>query len=263
MKLLLLSGFIICLAASLDGAERSLPKPVVLYSRHFNAQGEERYLPDGTYKDVLEKMQAEFEVRVNSEPLTEKALRGVSVLLIANPSEKAVGSNPPPQHFSAASRLVISNYVRGGGGLFLMGNQENHNLEVEQTNELLRQFGMQFTNIYSDAKALTIPKTTPIIGGLRWGFYTGNAIQLTPGSEGMSRGLVMNDIRVKPVAGKRDFPGLLLAISEPGRGRVVVATDAGFISNAALRHEAIGPVKIEEHDNWEIFRRLLHWAARR
>jgi hypothetical protein len=32
--------------------------PVLLYSRYFNAKGETRYLPDGTYKDVLTRLRA-------------------------------------------------------------------------------------------------------------------------------------------------------------------------------------------------------------
>ena len=38
-------------------------KPVFLYSRYFNAEGEDRYSPDTAYKDVLEKLRAEFDVR--------------------------------------------------------------------------------------------------------------------------------------------------------------------------------------------------------
>src|SRR5215217_17897 len=75
-------------------------KPVLLYSRYFNAKGETRYLPDGSYKDVLDELRAQFEVRVNDEPLNSDALKGVAVVLIANPSDKAVGSNPPPHHCS-------------------------------------------------------------------------------------------------------------------------------------------------------------------
>jgi len=53
----------------------------------------------------------------------------------------------------------------------------------------------------------------------------------------------------------------LLASAEPGRGHVVVVTDAGWISNDALSEKGIGGVSIKDEDNWEIFRRLAHWCA--
>jgi hypothetical protein len=66
---------------------------------------------------------------------------------------------------------------------------------------------------------------------------------------------------VKPLAGSRDQVGALLATAELGQGRVVVVTDAGWISDDALSGKGLGGVSIKEHDNWEIFRRLAHWAA--
>src|SRR4051812_48282819 len=92
-------------------------KPVLLYSRYFNAEGEDRYSPDTTYKDVIEKLRAEFEVRANAEPLNTTTLSGVKVLLIANPSDQAVTGHPAPHHFSAADIATITRFVENGGGL--------------------------------------------------------------------------------------------------------------------------------------------------
>src|SRR5438034_4147603 len=74
------------------------PKPSFLYSRYLNAAGEDRYKPDGTYKEVLKRLPAEFDVQVNGEKLDRTILQRVKVVLIANPSDKAVGKNPPPHH---------------------------------------------------------------------------------------------------------------------------------------------------------------------
>src|SRR6185436_20973499 len=134
-----------------------------LYSRYFNAVGEARYLPDGTYKEILSRLRDEFEVRVHSQPLNEQTLAGVSVLLIANPSDKAAGTNPPPPHVTAADIGALTRFVEQGGGLIVMGNQENHNLETEDVNKLLLRFGLQFTNLYADVKKLTLPRATPLI----------------------------------------------------------------------------------------------------
>jgi hypothetical protein len=155
----------------------------------------------------------------------------------------------------------LSQFVEKGGGLILMGNQENHNLETEDTNQLLKNFGLQFTNLYTDAKKLVLPKETPVVGGLRWGYYTGNSLIIEAGHSARPRALIANDLKQKPVAGPRDSEGALLAVAEPGRGRVIAITDAGWIADFALSEEGVGGVAIKGQDNWEIFRRLAHWAA--
>ncbi len=252
-------------ASSVEAAEAATPavkKPVVLYSRAFNAQGEARYLPDGTFKDVLGQLAHNFEVRISAAPVDRKTLDGVSVVVIANPSDKAVGTNPPPRHMLAVDILNLRQYVEKGGGLIVMGNQENHNLEIAHFNSLLASFGLQFTNVYTDAKKLVIPKTTPVIGGLRWAYYTGNQVLVKPDHRAKARSLVDNDLKQKPDKGPRDAAGSLLAIAEPGQGRVAVITDAGWLTNDALSGKGIGDVAIKDHDNLEIMRRLLNWAAR-
>ena len=249
-------------ASPLHAAEPVAPaKPVFLYCRYFNAEGETRYLPDGTYQDVLRRLHAQFDVRASREALTDASLAEVKVVLIANPSDRAVGNNPAPHHFSATDIAVLTRYVRNGGGLIIMGNQENHNLEVEDTNKLLAGFGLGFTNLYTDVKRLAVPRNTPIIGGLNWAYYTGNLLELAKDHPARPRALGMNDLSRKPLNGPRDQPGALLAVAEPGNGRVVAVTDAGWISNDVLADKGIGGVVITNHDNWEIFRRLTSWAA--
>ena len=256
--LLILSG------SSLPAADPPpAAKPVLLYSRHFNAHGETRYLPDGTFKDILQRLRGAFEVRVHDEPLTLQTLAGIRLLLIANPSDRAVEGHPPPPHFSASDIATLTRFVEQGGGLILLGNQENHNLEVEDTNKLLARFGLQFTNLFTDAKKLVLPKDTPVIGGLRWAYYTGNLVALDAKHPAKPRALVQNDRAQKPVQGPRDTEGTLLAVAEPGRGRVAVVTDAGWLTDDALKEKGIGGVTITGQDNWEIFRRLAHWTAGR
>ena len=245
-----------------DAAKTATKKPVVLYSRAFNAVGEKRYEADGTYKDVLGRLAQNFDVRVSAAPLDRKTLEGVSVVVIANPSDKAAGTNPPPRHMLAVDILNLRQYVEKGGGLVVMGNQENHNLEIAHFNSLLASFGLQFTNVYTDAKTLVIPKTTPVIGGLRWAYYTGNQVLVKPDHRAKARSLVDNDLSQKPPKGPRDAAGSLLAVAEPGQGRVAVITDAGWLTNDALSGKGIGEVAIKDHDNLEIMRRLLNWTAR-
>jgi len=255
---LLSIGYLLCFSDLPAGDSR---KPILLYSTYFTAEGDNRYSAATTYKPVLEAMSANFEVRAHGEPLSKKTLSGVAVLLIANPDEKAVEGHPPPHHFSKQDISTLTGFVQGGGGLIVMGNQEKHNLEVEDTNKLLANFGLQFTNRYTDAKKLVIPKQTPIIGGLRWAYYTGNQVLFDPKHPGKARSLVDNDLAQKPEKGPRDEPGSLLGIAEPGRGRVILVTDAGWVASFALNEQGVGGVAIKGQDNLEIFRRLALWAA--
>jgi hypothetical protein len=256
------ASFLAASAALLFGADSApAKKPVLLYSRYFNAEGEKRYLPDGTYKAILEKARDAFEVRVSNEPLNRQTLAGVNVVLIANPSDKANGQNPPPHHFSDTDIRELTRFVENGGGFVIMGNQENHNLETEDTNKLLAHFGMQFTNLYTDAKKLVLPATAPVIGGLRWAYYTGNLVLLDSNHRAKPRPLAQNDLTQKPPKGTRDQEGVLMGASEPGKGRVIVVTDSGWLTDDALSEKGIGDVAIKGQDNWEIFRRLVLWAA--
>ena len=237
------------------------PRPVLLYSRHFNAAGENRYLPDGTYRQILHHLSQEFEVRIHDQPLTRETLQGIKVVLIANPSDRAVGTNPPPHHFKDADITALEIFVSGGGGLIVLGNQENHNLEIEDTNRLLARFGLQFTNVYTDAKQLVLSIRVPLFGGLKWAYYTGNQVQFLPGHPARPQALMSNDLSQKPLAGTRDARGALMGSAEPGRGRVVVVTDAGWLTDDALSGRGIGGIAIKDQDNLEIARRLMHWAA--
>jgi hypothetical protein len=246
----------LCVASAAD-------KPVFLYSRCFNAPGEARYLPDGNYKDLLQRLSNDFRVRVNGEPLNALSLRDVDVVLIANPSDKAAGTNPPPHHVDARDIKELTAFVERGGAMVVMGNQENHNLEVEHMNALLKQFGIQMTNLYTDAKLLPIPDGTPAIGGLKWAYYTGNLLLLDPNHPAKPRALVTNNLAIKPPKGTRDQAGALMAVANPGKGHVIVVTDSGWLADWAFDEKGVGGVALHGQDNYEIFRRLVKASTRR
>ena len=261
MKSVLLLALLFAGTSSPFAAEAQ--KPVLLYSRYFNAIGETRYQPDGNYKEVLTRLRGEFDVRIHAEPLTPKTLAGVSVVLIANPSEKAVGTNPPPHHVAAPDIAALTQFVSAGGGLIVLGNQEAHNLETQDLNRLLAQFGLQLLDKHTDIKLLPLAKATPIIGGLNWLYYSGDQVVLTPGHAAKPRALVNNDLAITPLNGPRNEAGCLLATAEPGKGRVVLVTDAGWIAEDSLAGKLSGTLAPKPNDNWEIMRRLSRWAAGR
>lgn len=258
----LLAAATYCAVAAAATAEsEAAHKPVLLYSRYFNAKGEDRYPADGTFRDVIGKLRESFDVRVNDLPLNADTLKGVAIVVIANPSDKAAPNNPAPHHVTPDDVRNLTEFVNAGGGLIAMGNQENHNLEIPDFNQLLRAFGMHFESRYTDAKRLVIPQDTSVIGGLRWAYYTGNQIVVEPNHSAKARPLVENDLNQKTEHGPRDEKGTLLAVAEPGKGRVVVVTDCGWLTNDALNGKGIGRDVIKEHDNFEIFLRLTKWAA--
>jgi hypothetical protein len=235
-------------------------KPVLLYSRYYNAEGETRYLPDGTYSDILTALGEEFDVRVHSERPSKKVLKDVDVILVSNPSLNAVNDHPAPARLDKTDQKVLIKFVKQGGGVIVMGNQENHNLETENVNQYLSHFGMRWNDVYTDAKGLVIPKETPVVGGLKWGYYTGNQIQLTH-ARGVQRWAVLNDLNQAPSMGKRDAVGVLLAGAQYGRGRLVAVTDSGWIINSVLDGKGLGGVVIQNDDNLEMMKRLCRWAA--
>jgi len=236
-------------------------KPVLLYSQYFNAPGENRYPADGVFSRVIDALRDDFTVEVHSQPLTARTLAGVKVLLIANPNDQPHGTNPPPHHIAGDDAITLYNWIVDGGSMILMGNQEGHNLETRDVNRFLKLIGLQWADRYTDAKKLVLADDTPLIGGLNWAYYTGNQIEVTPGHPARARALVLNDLDQKPAKGTRDAEGCLLAIAEPGQGRLVLVTDSGWVANWALDDTGVGGVAIEGQDNVEIMRRLSRWAA--
>lgn len=236
-------------------------RPRVLYSRYFNAEGESRYLPDGSYRKILADLGAPFSVTVNAEAPSASSLAGVDVVWISNPSAEAVEGNTAPPRFGPEAIAALREYVYGGGGLILMGNQEDHNLETETTNALLGHFGLAWRDRYTDAKALKLSVDVPIIGGHTWAYYTGNLIELAADHPARPRCVVVNDLSQAPEAGDRDQEGCLLAVAEPGKGRVVLVTDSGWINNSVLEGQGLGGVVLKDHANGEIMESLLWWAA--
>ena len=241
----------------LQGSE---DKPVLLYSRYYNAEGEKRYLPKGTYSEILKELSAEFEVRVHAERPSMKNLKDVDVVLISNPSANPVNGNPLPAMLEERDRRQLSRFIKKGGGVIIMGNQENHNLETENVNQFLKKFGMQWTENYTDAKGLNIPQGTPVLGGLKWAYYTGNQIQLTA-TKNVEHWTVQNDLSQAPLKGKRDAKGVLLASASFGKGRLVAVTDSGWIINSVLAGNGLGGNVVENDDNLEIMKRLCRWAS--
>lgn len=212
---------------------------------------------------LMDGLRRDFEVRAHDHPLTDEVLAGVKVLFISNPNDQAVGTNAVPVHMTRGEAARLGRFVERGGGLIVMENQENHNLEVKDMNLLLGRFGIRATNLYTDFKRLSIPTAHPVLGGLRWGFYAGNALELMPSHPARPTVVVQNDASQPLLKGTRDHPGVLMAMATPGRGRVVVGTDAGWLCDWSFDARGINGFAITGQDNREIALRLFRWAAGR
>jgi len=250
-------------AGQAGGPAPPATKPVLLYSLYFTAKGQEEYTPDGPFSEVLERLKGDFEVRVSGDPLNGRTLRGVKVVLIANPSDKPIKDGPPPNHVSQKDIHTLANFVQGGGGLVFLSNQtEAHNCEKKDSNLLLEHFGIRVTEYTLGVKKILIPRRAPVIGGLRWAFYYGSILDVDEAHYLRPRVLVWNDPDNPPQPGKgaAGMKGPLLATVQVGHGRVVVTGDTGWVAKwGLLEEEPLGTVKGQ--DNWEIFRRLARWAA--
>lgn len=261
------AGLFVLLLAVVPGlGSRAAPaasRPVLWYCLHYQAPGENRYPPDGAYSEAMALLGRDFEVRVSAARPGREMLHDVAVLLLANPNDTAHGTNPPPVHVGRADGRALERFVRQGGGLVVFGNQENHNLEVtDLSRHLLRRFGLELANLgYQDGKLYTLPADAPFGAGLRWAFYMGNHVAFTGRARDQARTVVANDPATPALNGPRNGPGTLLAVARPGRGRVVVATDAGWLGNAALKDLGLpNGFVIRGHDNAELARQMFRWA---
>ena len=90
----------------------------------------------------------DFVVEVNSErPLTDEALTGACVLVIAHPSEptweRTTGTGSPRLH--ADELDAVEKFVASGGGLIVLGETEQDKYG-NNLNELLARFGLHLEN---------------------------------------------------------------------------------------------------------------------
>lgn len=251
-----------------DGST-TVSRPRWLYTLAYHAEGDPRYLPDGDYQELFRRLSVDFEVETTKARPTPAGLRDVSVLFIASPNDKAVGNGPPPGHVSADDARAILDFVRAGGGLVLLHNQDagDHNVEIDDLNQLMMPVGLRFTRVLVPFKGLTFGAQLPLVGGQRWAFYAGCGLERFAAPGVTTSLFVENDLTQRPLRPKdTDVRSGMLAANLLGEGRVVVATDSGWATGWAFDETGVGvsataPL-IKGQDNWEIFHRLARWAAK-
>jgi len=199
----------------------------------------------------------EFEVATSTgRPLDEVALAGVDVLVIAHPSEsrweRTVGDDPP--QFSPTEIAAVEAFVAGGGGLVVLGEEEEDKYGGN-LNELLAPFGvhLESATVFDHGSGDGVPS---------WIVAEADAEAADPSILHLVRdvgfyraGVVVADadgavvLRTRATA---DPPGagLLAAVPYKG-GRVAVAADS----------DLFGDDYLARRDHLQLWLNLAYWAS--
>ncbi|HEV7882730.1 MAG TPA: DUF6421 family protein [Solirubrobacteraceae bacterium] len=186
------------------------------------------------------------------------ALRDADVLVLAHPSdphwERTVPGGSPL--LSGRELDAIEAFVRDGGGLIVLGEEE-HDKYANNLNALLARFGIRIANDavsdYEHHDRAPHWVLAELAGEGRVGgvdllarvasacFYRAGRLELRNGSVALAR-----------ASATASTPGAaLLAATEHGAGRVVVAADSDLFGDDCLAH----------HDHEALWCNLVHWAA--
>jgi len=202
----------------------------------------------------------EFAVRANADRLlTAEELTGADLLVIAHPSEpkweRTTGAGSP--RLTEPEIDAIEEYVRGGGGLIVLGETENDKYG-NNLNELLERFGLRLANDTvqdyehcTGAPSWVLAELTD--GGRGRGgdllarvhaacFYRATTIESRNGARVLAR--------THASASTPNAP--LLVATEHGRGRVVVLADS----------DLFGDDCIDELDHAALWLNLVTWISR-
>jgi len=129
-------------------------RKVVALDGWHNRESQPHYAWEGTYPGGFSGLKAmlsglDAEPRTITTALTEKALQGIDCLIIVDPDTPQESSSP--NLITDAEISAVTNWVRGGGTLLLLGNDPG-NAEFERLNALAGRFGIQFEERkYADA----------------------------------------------------------------------------------------------------------------
>ena len=201
----------------------------------------------------------DFAVAANAgSALTAELLTQTDVLVIAHPSapkwERTVDSPQPPR-FSADELDAVEAWVRAGGGLVVLGECEEDMYETN-LNDLLGRFGLQLENetvsdyvrfhqaptwVLADLDHAATPGVDVLARVDEACFYRAGSLSSGNGARIVAR----SSEHAEPAAAP------LLAVSEPGDGRVVVAADSDLFGD-----DCIG-----ELDHTALWLNLLYWAG--
>jgi len=201
----------------------------------------------------------DFVVDAHAEgQLTEEALAGAGVLVIAHPSdprwEKTTGTGTP--RLSAAELDAIEAFVAGGGGLIVLGETEQDKYG-NNLNELLERFGLHLENDTVQDYEHNLNAPSWVLAELQRGargragdllarvnsacLYRATTISCSNGASVLARTHATASVPGAP----------LIVTAAHGQGRVVVLADS----------DLFGDDCIDELDHRALWLNLCYWAA--
>lgn len=214
---------------------------------------------DSSYALAAERLRAwDMEAVAHTDgPLDGDALDATDVLVIAHPSdprwERTVPGGSPV--LAEAEIEAIESFVRAGGGLVVLGEEEQDKYG-NNVNGLLERFGIQVRSDvvsdyeqHRDAPHWVLADVAPTtVGGVdlvaRVGsacFYRAATLELSGDARAIARAGRASSSPGEPLA----------AVAEFGNGRVVVLGDSDLFGDDCLDHE--------DHD--ALWQNLVFWAA--
>ncbi len=190
--------------------------------------------------------------------LTEEALAGAGVLVIAHPSdprwEKTTGTGTP--RLSAAELDAIEAFVAGGGGLIVLGETEQDKYG-NNLNELLERFGLHLENDTVQDYEHNVSAPSWVLADLQRGargrvgdlrarvnaacLYRATTISSTNGATVLARTHATASVPGAP----------LIVTATHGQGRIAVLADS----------DLFGDDCIDEFDHRALWLNLCYWAA--
>ncbi|HEY2161884.1 MAG TPA: DUF6421 family protein, partial [Solirubrobacteraceae bacterium] len=202
----------------------------------------------------------DFAIHPNvDQPLEPETLEEVDLLVIAHPSdpawERTTGLGSP--RLTQAEVDAIEAYVRGGGGLIVLGETEQEKYG-NNVNELLARFGLHIDNDTVQDYEHSVSAPSWILAELDDGgrgshgdllaqvhsicLYRAGTVSAQNGARVLARAHASSSA---PGAG-------LIATTEHGAGRVVVLADSDLFGDDCL----------EQLDHRALWLNLCYWASR-
>lgn len=145
---------------------------------------------------------------------TAENLRKANVYIIVDPDH--VKDNPQPNYMTPEYATVISNWVKAGGVLLLMGN-DSANCELKQFNLLAGKFGISFTDVSRNMVKddvfsmgeVTVPAHNAVFKQRRMFLKEISALSVKAPAKALIE----------------DKDGVIMAVATYGKGRVLVVGD--------------------------------------
>ena len=211
----------------------------------------------------------DFVVEAHAEgPLTEEALAGAGVLVIAHPSdpawERTTGTGSP--RLTADELDAIEAFVARGGGLIVLGETEQDKYG-NNLNELLARFGLRLENDTVQDYEHHVNAPSWVLADLQRGargragdllarvnaacLYRATTITSSNGAKAATAEKI--PLMLARTHASASVPGApLIVAATHGQGRVVVLADS----------DLFGDDCIDELDHRALWLNIVYWAAR-